>query len=128
MQIREQVKEAMLKVDPLFWETSDIDIIGAWNGIGPAWLSNTIRKRITYALQFYRLVYIIHDFDFKFCIDRSRKSFNKSNDRAKINMAILRETLPWYRFIKRFMLRKAAHVLYYFCDEHGWSAWQVANR
>jgi len=128
MNEKEEIMEAGLKVDALFWETTNENIMSAWNGIGPEWLSNAIRKSITKALEFYRLVFVIHDFDFKYCVDRTRKSFNISNDRALKNMEILRDKLPWYAFLSKYLLKRAAKTLYYFCDEHGWSAWQEGNK
>lgn len=116
-----------LRLDGWEYVTSvPYDILKAsYNGTGPEFLSENIRKRLDSITKPFLPAIMVHDLDFTRS-DGTIISFNKANNRILKNcIKCAADTHPWYSW-RRYALMAEAIVIYRACQKFGWIAWRSA--
>lgn len=102
------------------------DVASKYNGIGPAWMSEANRRRLTNALKFHEAPCLIHDvvrFDRS---DGSTGGFSYANDELEHNCLTLADyKCAWYSPM-RYWHRHGGYLIAQTCRLTGWSAWMDA--
>ena len=103
------------------------EISAAYNGIGPEWLPDDIRKKISAYLDLFAPAALIHDMRYQHG-DGSRYGFNFANMEFWGNcVKLANDAYPWYS-LRRYGARIAAGALYDFVrSQAGWIAWSEAS-
>ena len=112
--------DALLKLD---FEA----VCESYNGIGPEFLPESIRAKVTQHLSVFEPAALIHDFRNEFS-DGTRSSFYATNSEFLENCLKLADAeYKWYN-PRRYVARHVAHLLYKFVNsDFGWSAWLAAK-
>lgn len=102
-------------------------IAAQYNGIGPEFLSDEIRDKVTRFLAVFEPAALIHDVRYA-TGDGSRFEFNLANMEFHANcLALARRAYPWWRFVRRFLAENAALLLYKAVSSYlGWVAYRKA--
>ena len=97
-----------------------------YNGIGPEYIPEKARARVTDFLSIFEAPSMIHDLDFKES-DGTEASFEAANARFLRNCITAAEhEYPWYR-PKRYAAKAAAFAMYdAVSSKFGWKAWRDA--
>lgn len=97
--------------------------MAAYNGIGPEFLPDDIRDRVTDFLSLFEPAALIHDCRFELS-NGSRMAFLLANDEFRHNCIKLANCrYPWYSF-RRYRAHAVAALLFDFVSGvSGWKAW-----
>ena len=100
----------------------------AYNGTGPEFLTQAIRRKLDAACRPFLPAVMVHDVDFTQS-DGTRRSFLSANQRLFWNCIICAcDAHPWYSW-KRYALFLEAWAIYRACSKFGWIAWiQAYNK
>lgn len=111
-------------MDPLLnaprWE-----LLRAYNGCGPEWMSEERRARLDRALKLFAPAVLVHDWDFAHS-DGTHDGFVAANKRLLHNCRALADYTYCAANPLRYMRRADADMVYAFCQAFGWSAWTDA--
>ena len=124
------IKKALeLKLTDATWVAcfSPEELATVYNGIGPEWLPNSIREKLTKYLAIFAPACLIHDFHY-WIGDGTLKDFNYANDilEANCRKCINAET-KWYQLLRRAAGYYAAHLMAEACRRYGWSAYRTGR-
>lgn len=133
-------EEKLAHVAELIQRAKDAELLGAgwaddhglewlaeaYNGIGPAYLSDKLRAKLTAWLELFEPAALIDDCR-KHVSDGSRLLFNFSNREFRYNcLALADAKYAWWHW-KRYRARAVAELLYdCVCSDAGWKAWEDA--
>lgn len=97
-----------------------------YNGIGPEWMPDYLRAKLTKFLPTFEPAAMVHDWQYVFDANRAETSFRTSNALLEENCRRLAAVkYPWYKSpIKRGLAILAAKDMRWACDTFGWSAWR----
>lgn len=99
----------------------------AYNGTGPEFLPDVIRKKLDDICSPFLPAVMVHDVDFTLS-DGTVRSFNEANNRLLINcMTCATDAAPWTSW-KRYTILLEAFAIYRACHKFGWTAWLSAYR
>lgn len=104
------------------------DLANGYNGIGPEFLPETIRAKVSSHLALFAPAALIHDMRYSVG-DGTRQSFNFANYEFRDNALKLADAaFPWYSW-RRYRARAVALVLFDFVSsQSGWVAFSEASR
>ena len=110
----------------LFAQLSFDEICAAYNGIGPEFLPQAIREKVTDWLALFEPAALIHDIRYTLS-DGYRYGWNFANVELRYNcLRLANRAYPWYSW-RRYRARQVAHILYRFvASAAGWKAWTEA--
>lgn len=99
-----------------------------FNGIGPESWPEEFRDALTWGLKYFVAAALIHDLRFTYA-DGSRVQFQAANVEFHNNcLKLARYYVPWWRFIRRFMVEGAAYGCYEAVSSGcGWQAYVKAT-
>lgn len=102
-------------------------LASAYNGIGPAFLPESVRARVTSFLVLFEPAALIHDMRFA-SSDGTRAGFEAANSEFLDNcFALADRAYPWYNW-KRYRARAAAAGLYDAVSSvFGWRSWEESG-
>ena len=101
-------------------------IRAAYNGIGPEWMSQKIRDKITKYLSLFTVCAVIHDCRFAYWNDGTDARFREANDELERNCLIVADAnYKWWQ-LRRYLARHAGRIMAQACRDFGWSAWRDA--
>lgn len=117
------IPREMLKVGP---DTLAV----TYNGIGPEWMPDKLRQKLTKHLPTFEPAAMVHDWQYTYADDRSHDAFLASNALLEENCRRLAAVkYPWYKSpIMRPLAILAAKDMRYACDTWGYSAWLEAKK
>ena len=96
-----------------------------YNGIGPEWFPDCIRRAIDKLSADLQCVAMIHDVRFAHA-DGSTRAFNEANAELESNgRKVADAKFSWYN-PKRYLVRREAHVFADLCQRFGWTAYVAA--
>lgn len=104
------------------------ELAAAYNGIGPACMSEKRRKELTKWLKLFEPACLIHDMRYE-CSDGSRMGFDAANVELKDNcIKLANYTYPWWNW-KRYRARFVARVMYAaVCTNAAWKTWMASRK
>lgn len=112
-----------------------VELVEAWpleqlaadyNGIGPAWFADVIRRAIDRLSPDLQCVAFIHDVEWAHS-DGSREAFEASNARFEANgVKVANAKYRWYD-LRRYIVRRKARVFADLCQDFGWSSYLAAR-
>ena len=103
-------------------------IRAAYNGIGPEWMKEEQRKKLSKWLKEYTVACVIHDCRFQYDNDGTDAKFRAANDELERNCVIIAdETYSWYNPM-RYWARLKGRAIAEACRIGGWSAWRKAYK
>lgn len=133
--IDRRVKIASLVIEARAAELEGVELLNAdngaiadeYNGIGPEFLSDAIRGKVTRFLSLFEPAALIHDLRFNRG-DGSRLDFNFANIEFHSNcLKLARRRYPWWRPLRRFLAENAAFALFKAVGSYlGWVAYRRA--
>ncbi len=101
-------------------------IRAAYNGIGPEWMSQSMRDNLNKYFGIFVVCAVIHDCRFAYCNDGTAAGFNAANDELDRNCRIVADAnFKWWQ-LRRYLARRAGRIMADACREFGWSAWRDA--
>lgn len=102
------------------------EIAREYNGIGPSWLKEELRKKISRYLEIFIPAALIHDMRYSLS-DGMREAFNFANYEFRDNcLKLANAAYPWYSW-KRYRARAVAEILFdCVSSEAGWMTWRWA--
>ena len=104
------------------------EVAAKYNGIGPAWMREELRAKLSRALKFHAPACVIHDVIRFEQSDGTSARFNEANDELERNGLILADhCCAWYNPM-RYWHRHGAHLIAATCRIMGWSAWMDAYK
>ena len=103
-----------------------LDTLAAmYNGIGPEWMPESLRKKLSKKLATYAPATLVHDVRFAES-DGSTLGFNMANAELEVNCAaIADDKYAWYNPLRYFARRVGVRIADA-CRLFGWSAWMDA--
>lgn len=109
------------------WSFTTAEMQRAYNGIGPEFLPEGIRAKVTDFLGLFAPAALIHDLRFERS-DGLRFMFNFANAEFRDNCIKLADAeYPWWR-PRRYAARACARIMYDFVSgSFGWRAWCEAK-
>ena len=103
------------------------ELAGIYNGAGPDWMSEKLRKVLTRRLDLFECAFLIHDVDFENA-DATRVTFNAVNKRMWANIRkVINKKMPMSDiglWGKRGYWWFKGWAAYRACKRFGWSAWE----
>ncbi len=97
-----------------------------FNGIGPAWFPEVLRKAIDGLSADMMPAAFIHDVRYAHN-DGSTRDFNEANAELEANGRLIADAkYPWWH-IRRYLIRHEAKVYARLCARFGWTAYVAAN-
>ena len=96
----------------------------AYNGIGPQFLNERLRNKVTTFLGIFEPAALVHDLRFELS-DGTRKSFDYANCEFYVNChKCAKAAYPWWNW-KRYRAYAIIDAMYEFVcsDAGGWKAW-----
>lgn len=117
----DQALDYNLEGAPLLKAYSTRELQQIFNGIGPSWLPEPIREKLSSWLEIFLPAALIHDV--QYAIGGSKESFDAVNDSFGGNCRIIVKTLySWWSW-KRYAGLRMANYMTELCQKYGWSAW-----
>ena len=99
-----------------------------WNGVGPAWMMEKARKKLSKWLKLFLPACFVHDQDFSESnglID----GFVRANDRLERNCRIIADAeYPRWYDVRRYFARRGAELVADTCRLTAWPAWRDAYK
>ena len=121
-ELQQKAVELELEEAAIIAQFTPEELLVVWNGIGPEWLPNEIRSRLTKYLAIFAPACFIHDFHY-WALGSSRAEFDWANDVLERNARrCIDGATRWYQIIRRAAGYYAAHLLAQACRRYGWSA------
>ena len=121
-ELQQKAVELELEEAAIIAQFTPEELLVVWNGIGPEWLPNEIRSRLTKYLAIFASACLIHDFHY-WALGSSRAEFDWANDVLERNARrCIDGATRWYQIIRRAAGYYAAHLLAQACRRYGWSA------
>lgn len=113
-----------LDFDERFEDVSFSELEFCYNGCGPNWLPENIRKWLSDYFRLFVPAFVIHDFEYEHA-DKTERGFKESNKRLGKNCRkIVKANFSWWRQPFTFLKWYArSYYLTEACDRFGWSAW-----
>ena len=106
---------------------SDEDLASIYNGIGPEWFPEPLRKFIDRLHPDLRCVALVHDVDFHEG-DGSREKFTVANRRLRVNgHRVAKAKYAWYNPMRYWIMWESSRFDN-LCQAFGWGAYQEACR
>lgn len=110
----------------LLFEHSDVEIISAANGIGPAFFPEAVRNVIDFLHPCFVLPSALHDISYTYHNDGTRGTFLHYNAVFVTNCKLMAGyTYSWYN-PARYYVRHKASEFGTILDSFGWRAWMQA--
>ena len=106
----------------------DTDALAAeYNGIGPEFLPDELREKVTRFLALFEPAALIHDLRYS-AGNGTREDFETANMEFHANcLTLARAKYPWWRFVSRRVAEKTAFALYKAVSSYfGWVAYRKA--
>ena len=121
-ELQQKAVELELEEAAIIAQFTPEELLVVWNGIGPEWLPNEIRSRLTKYLAIFASACLIHDFHY-WALGSSRAEFDWANDVLERNACrCIDGATRWYQIIRRAAGYYAANLLAQACRRYGWSA------
>ena len=121
-ELQQKAVELKLEEAAIIAQFTPEELLVVWNGIGPEWLPNEIRSRLTKYLAVFAPACLIHDFHY-WALGSSRAEFDWANNVLERNARrCIDGATRWYQIIRRAAGYYAAHLLAEACRKYGWSA------
>ena len=121
-ELQQKAVELELEEAAIIAQFTPEELLVVWNGIGPEWLPNEIRSRLTKYLAIFAPACFIHDFHY-WALGSSRAEFDWANDVLERNARrCIDGATRWYQIIRRAAGYYAAHLLAEACRKYGRSA------
>jgi hypothetical protein len=118
------VQEYELEYPNLVFDLPFDELATVYNGCGPDWLPETIRRLLTRFYSIFAPAFLIHDVRFHFS-DKTKKGFKQANNEMFRNCRkIVGKTYSWFLNPgdkARWYVR--AWYVWRACVRFGWSAW-----
>lgn len=131
---KEEIDELMAKAVVVGLEGTDFvsqfdyEQLSAYNGIGPSFLSEKKREKLSKYLALFTPAALIHDMRYEVG-DGSRKSYNFANMEFRDNCYALASYAYGILNWRRYRAYLVAEMLYRgVCSLGGWVAWSEASR
>jgi len=103
-------------------------IRAAYNGIGPEWMDEDKRKKLSRWLKEYTIACVIHDCRFQYDNDGTDAKFRAANDELERNCIIIADaTYAWWNPV-RYWARLKGRAIATACRIGGRSAWRKAYK
>lgn len=101
-------------------------VAAACNGIGPEWLPEALREKLSKWLALFILPADIHDCRFSYCNDGTELGFWSANNELGRNCLLVADArYAWYNPV-RYLARRGGRLVAAACQRYGWSAWRQA--
>lgn len=99
----------------------------AYNGIGPEWLREDVREKVTKYLAVFAPAAVIHDLRYEYS-NGERYAFDVANMEYFVNcFKLARDRYAWYN-PRRYFAQEAAWLMYLaVAGDGGWQAWNEAK-
>jgi hypothetical protein len=102
------------------------EVAASYNGMGAEWMGEFARKTLDAFFPTFRDPTIIHDVDY--CRGITEDDRQAADTRYLRNMkSAIRHNIPWWRFRRRFLARRAAEIVFTACFLFGRSAFAAAK-